>query len=77
MDLDDGEGFQQEPQIHQPPQNSASSSGFLPNSHSSVPEMLHAAQCWLEDIDDNPNRVPPAFATAKKPVKAMCWDGPS
>jgi len=71
MDFDDGEGFQQEPQIHQPPQNPVSSSGFLPNSHTSVPEMLHAAQCWLEDIDDNPNRVPPAFATAKKPVKAM------
>jgi len=35
-----------------------------------VPDLLHAAQCWLEDLDDNPNRVPPAFCTAKKPVEA-------
>jgi len=47
-----------------------SSSTFLPSEHTAVPELLHAAQCWLEDIDDNPNRVPAAFATAKKPVVA-------
>uniref|UniRef100_A0A7S0T8C7 ferredoxin--NADP(+) reductase n=1 Tax=Pseudo-nitzschia delicatissima TaxID=44447 RepID=A0A7S0T8C7_9STRA len=35
-----------------------------------VPDLLHAAQCWLEDIDDNPNGVPPAFCTAKKPAEA-------
>jgi ferredoxin--NADP+ reductase len=33
-----------------------------------VPQMLHAAQCWLEDITDND--VPPVFATAKAPVVA-------
>lgn len=75
MNVDDGEGFQQEPQIHQPPSinkpASSSSASFLPYTHSSVPKLLHAAQCWLEDIDNNPNRVPPAFATAKKPVEAM------
>jgi len=46
---------------------SSSNSKFLANS---VPDLLHAAQCWLEDIDDNPNRVPAAFCTAKKPVEA-------
>jgi len=45
-------------------------SSYLPYSHNSVPELLHASQCWLEHIDDNPNRVPPAFCTAKKPVEA-------
>jgi len=50
--------------------SSSSSVSFLPNRRESVPELLHAAQCWLEDIDDNPNRVPAAFCTAKKAVEA-------
>lgn len=49
---------------------SPSSSSFLPYDPTPVPELLHAAQCWLEDLDANPNRVPPAFATAKQPVAA-------
>ena len=48
----------------------ASASSFLSYDKSPVPELLHAAQCWLEDIDDNPNRVPPAFCTAKNPAEA-------
>jgi len=50
----------------------SSSSSFLPYNQQTqtVPELLNAAQCWLEDLDDNPNRVPAAFATAKKPVEA-------
>jgi len=40
-------------------------------SQNSVPEMLHAAQCWLEHLDDNPNRVPPVVAKANKPLEAM------
>jgi len=47
-----------------------SSSSFLKYDDNPVPEMLHAAQCWLEDLDDNSNRVPPAFCTAKKPTEA-------
>lgn len=53
--------------------SSSSSSAPLksfPYDETPVPEMLHAAQCWLEDIDDNPNRVPPAFCTAKNPAEA-------
>jgi len=46
---------------------SSSNSNFLSNS---VPDLLHAAQCWLEDIDDNASGVPAAFCTAKKPVEA-------
>jgi ferredoxin--NADP+ reductase len=46
------------------------SSSFLPYQQAAVPELLNAAQCWLEDLDDTPNRVPAAFATAKKPVEA-------
>lgn len=46
---------------------SKTNSKFLANA---VPDLLHAAQCWLEDIDNNPNGVPPAFCTAKKPVEA-------
>jgi ferredoxin--NADP+ reductase len=49
---------------------SPSSSSFLKYDYNHVPEMLHAAQCWLEDLDDNSSRVPPAFCTAKKPSEA-------
>jgi ferredoxin--NADP+ reductase len=49
---------------------SSSSSTYLPSS--TVPSMLHAAQCWLEhlDSDEVPNYVPPTFAKANKPVQA-------
>ena len=53
--------------IHQQQQQNPN---FLPYDDTPVPDLLHAAQCWLEQIDDNPNGVPPAFCTAKKPVEA-------
>lgn len=51
------------------PNSLSTASSFLPSA-GAVPELLHSAQCWLEDLDANPNRVPPAFCTAKKPVEA-------
>jgi ferredoxin--NADP+ reductase len=66
---DDG-SFQQQQSPSSQASSSSSASSFLPYDHITVPDLLNAAQCWLEDIDNNPNRVPPAFATAKKPVEA-------
>jgi len=48
------------------------SSSYLPiTAHHPVPSILHAAQCWLEYLDEKDPYVPPAFAKANKPVQAM------
>mmetsp|Transcript_9400 Transcript_9400/g.19747 ORF Transcript_9400/g.19747 Transcript_9400/m.19747 type:complete len:458 (-) Transcript_9400:284-1657(-) len=49
--------------------NSNNEGGCIQSSPA-VPELLHAAQCWLEDTEGNENEVPPAFCTPKNPTTA-------
>lgn len=47
----------------------AAAEAYFPSMNAPVPQMLHAAQCWLEHLDET-DAVPPMFATPKAPVQA-------